>query len=88
MLIVASSTFAKVFTFRLNSILRWIEYFNDFPAREIFLLLRQPHVDAFARQPKWDKDRAAVVEASHRVAAVGVFFKLNVKGCRSKVHVV
>lgn len=67
-------------TTRRDSIWRGFQNFEQFATREVLLLLGQADADTFAWQAKRDEDRAAVGQASHRVAAVGEFFELDFKG--------
>jgi hypothetical protein len=69
-----------MFATRNNSIWRRFQNFEQFAARKVLFLLGQTDADALAWQSKRDEDGAAIGETSHRVAAVGEFFELNVEG--------
>src|SRR5215207_170873 len=68
---MTSAADTEMFTARQCSLRRRFQNYHQFPTRKVALFFRQPDADSFPRQPKWDKDRPPIFQASHSIAAIG-----------------
>src|SRR5688572_25203774 len=69
-LIMATATFPEMFALWDNAFFGWFKNFNDLPTSKILFFFPKPYPYFFPWQPKRDKDRAAIIEASHGIAAI------------------
>src|SRR5215212_11628984 len=67
---MTSTTDTEMFTARSNSLRRGFEDFHQFSSRKTPFFFCQSDAHTLTRQPKWDKDCAAVFQASHGITAI------------------
>ncbi len=81
-LVMTAAALSKMDTARLNTLCCGLDYIHQPRASVAFLVLNQFHLHLFARQPKGNKHRPTIRQASHSTAPIGMASQFNQNGLR------